>query len=69
MKNFIIVAGMLILTSCALPRRKQVLVDVEAREAFPDTRSDRILRCVDKYKGEGFRKSYDICKDLYTLED
>lgn len=59
---------MLIFTSCAMPLRKQVLVDVEAHQAGPATRADRVLACVDKYKGEGFKASYGVCKDLYTLE-
>lgn len=68
MKHLTIIIGMLILTSCALPQRKQVLVDVEAQEVKVETRSDRILKCVDKYRGEGLKSAYAVCKDLHTLE-
>lgn len=60
---------MLIFTSCALPTRKQVLVEVEAHQSGPKTRTDRILDCVDRYRAEGFKSSYGVCRDLYTIED
>lgn len=67
MRKIIIIGLTLMLTSCALQRRQAMLVDV-VPEGEEDTQASRILKCVDKYKGEGFQKAYEICKDLHTME-
>jgi hypothetical protein len=52
-----------VLSSCALQR------SFEAGEPKKlETRQDRILKCVDKYMGEGLKNAYEICRDLYTIE-
>jgi len=33
-----------------------------------ESQSERILSCVDRYRGEGIKKAYAICKDVHTLE-
>lgn len=55
-----------LLVSCAVPQRRQVILDVHAQSV--DTRSGRILACVDKYRGEGLQNAYEVCKDVHLLK-
>lgn len=59
------------LTSCAaLMKKPQVRYKyVKVPNKNVKSRQDRIIDCVDKYRGEGLNSAYKICRDLYTIEE